>query len=289
MVKYNQKGVNPLTLEEYFRLQQKILESMQRSYTFPEKQLKAMTQSIEPYQTVRERLSSAISNMAEPYPFIVHKRLEALNGLNSFLASYQSNIATVSSQASHIWCNQMSASVLQFSDYLKQACSPSVSLSFELANSISSAIAAAQPYLPPKQREECEEVLLPALKEPEKKPFSAESLFRLIEFLMALIPFLFSLLPDPQLEQIIEQNDRLIAIEEERLESEHRQAETLDDLKDIAEALLDAAERLGEQVQTQAEQMDVLADEVEGMNHSVILPGQSGQTHRLEQEPDTKH
>lgn len=105
---------------------------------------------------------------------------------------------------------------------------------------------------------------------------------------MALIPFLFSLLPDPQLEQIIEQNDRLIAIEEERLESEHRQAETLDDLKDIAEALLDAVERLGEQVQTQAEQMDILTDEVEGMNHSVILPSQSGQTHRLEQESDTK-
>lgn len=277
-----------MTLEESIRQQQQIISNMQRTCDLFAQQLKAVSLAVEPYRIVQERLAFSLDRMAQSVAAVTRSYGTSFENVNAFMLRFQRDIASVTGIESASLFSQMSAAIQQFSICTEQTDSP-IPFSSELAADVSSAVAAAQPYLPPKQQKECEEVLLPPLTAPKAKRFSAESMVRLIEFLLSLIVFICSQLPDPQLERIIAQNDHLIAIEEEHLELQRRQADALDALKDIAEDLTGAVERLCEQLEAQAQQPEILADKAEGVNHSEILPNQGRDAGGLEQEANAKN
>lgn len=113
------------------------------------------------------------------------------------------------------------------------------------------AIAAARPYMSPVQIEEAEsivpDIFEPAPPEKPKKSapkISISTLLALLSLLVTIIFGIISTLPDKQLEQIaeqnavlIEQNEDLYSLEEEKLAVLRQLLETAQDVSDVLDAL----------------------------------------------------
>jgi hypothetical protein len=98
----------------------------------------------------------------------------------------------------------------------------------ELSDSIFSAVEAAVPYAPQELADKCENHILPKIRDSFKKEMTFPNMVAVFTFLVAVFFGILQTMPDPQLQQIIVQNDVIIRQNEDML----AQNETLIDLQE---------------------------------------------------------
>lgn len=120
------------------------------------------------------------------------------------------------------------------------------SLQDSLVDLITHAIEVSIPYIPKQQQPEYQDELILKLSEHTSKRFTPSDLLGLFNLLISVLAIVLTLMPDPQLDKIAAQNERLIEVEEERLNLERERADQFDD---VVQALTDAIIPLYNQIE----------------------------------------
>lgn len=162
----------------------------------------------------------------------------------------------------------------------------SIVIPHDMAEYLSTVLDAAKSYLPEDSAEEYAEIVQPSPDTRKAKILTFDRAVTLLGLLVSLYTLIVTLLPHPQLTKIAEQNERLIAIEEERLELDRQQTERLED---IADNLSDIIIYLGEQIEPRTEQTDILSDRAEDTDNLDIPPSQDTQPDSQYQDTDTEN
>lgn len=160
-----------------------------------------------------------------------------------------------------------------------------IELSCELAERISAIISVADCYIPEELHQECVEAVPDIPQEKRKTFLTFDRAIALLGLLIALYTGIVAQMPNPQLTEISEQNERIIAIEEDRLELERQQAEILEE---IANNLRDVIVDLNDQIEAQVERPDILGDLTEDTDDLDVLPSQASEADRQEDNADAK-
>lgn len=232
---------------------------------------------IENSMLFQNRMSEILEDYSRVYSNPVY--LNAVNNLEILLSRLQSDML-VSSFA------QISDICGQISNTITQTQLNNIILSYEFSERLSSAIAASTSYISEDLQEKCD-TIVPSVPQEKRETFlSFDRAIALLSFLISLYMLIVSQMPDPQLTQLAEQNDRLITIEEERLELERQQAEHLENIaNNLGSVIID----LNEQIETQRQQSDILCDQIQDVDNLTDFPEQESETDSLQQDTDSEN
>lgn len=128
---------------------------------------------------------------------------------------------------------------------------------------ISSALHAAEPYIPTENRaiyeDECEKVKEAA---PIQK-LSVDTIIGLFSLLLAALSFVLSLMPDSQLEELARQNEQLITLESQQLAEIQEQNALLEEQNRLLQERADSSQALNDTAVSILEGLQVLSQELQ--------------------------
>lgn len=143
--------------------------------------------------------------------------------------------------------------------------------------SVTAAVAAAQPLIPPDRQEEFRAEVLPKVEECKTKKLTIGDILSLISLLFTIYFGIVSSLPDEQLDRIAKQNEIIIEQQEEMIELKKEDAE----LRNALDALSNSIDLLADEVES-------LRNQAENVGNISELDGQSDAENRQQQHRDSQ-
>lgn len=250
---------------------------------------------ISKYENIMDQLKNALKFnpifelRADVFSSRISEILDETARLNSTMPQLKM-MENMSTWLAHIQSNKF-ISALDTYDRLFSTVSPAllsgVEISYELVERISNIISNTVCYIPENIiQEEFIEAVPDASHEKRKTFLTIDRAIALLGLLITIYTAIIAQLPNPQLTEISQQNEQIIAIEEERLELERQQTELLED---IADNLRDVIIDLNEQIETQTEQFDILSNQPEDTGDLDVLENQDTKTDSQENNAEPKN
>lgn len=203
------------------------------------------------FTTIEESIK-ALDNFWEAYRQVPYQQMIE-NAKNTILHLQTEAFQSSLSQITNI-CNSLE----QIASYSAVTSPVDVLIPSDLLSRISNVLLETEPYIKEDIQEECVEILPD--EEPAAQGFSLnlKRALSLLNFLLALFSLIVQLLPNSQLEEIAEQNEQLIASQEEQLELERKQAATLEEIaQNLSEVIVD----LNKQIELQRQQIESFGEQ----------------------------
>lgn len=280
------KGDEILAVEDTLWKQENILREMNPpQFT----RLSRMASAGEQQQRILGRMASAyieipqISAMLSQSSLSIASACANVFATPDYIAGFRSSLTALCSPLP--WQDDYGALVRSASAGLnaitEQLATLSISTNFSFLSesvwtTVEKAFELAAPYIPAEQRREYEEELVPQLEAGKPRTLSLDMLLKIFGALTALLALIFAIMPNAQQAKIIEQNDELIALEEERVELERQRG---DDLQNVVYALADAINSLSNEITE-------LRELAEDSNDSDVPPSQDGESNGENQNGD---
>lgn len=142
-----------------------------------------------------------------------------------------------------------------------------------LLESLSSTLDRVEPYLPPDDREKCETIIKPQLKEKTHTRLTLSDALSILSILLSILFFVLGSMPDDQAERIIQQQNKIIANQEAEIAQ----------LREDDQALLNALDSLSNSINLLTDEIELLRDK---LKDSDDLPDSPGQTDPGEPQQD---
>ena len=241
-----------MRFEEFIEWQ----EQVQRNLRKPLENISKWTNS-GLFETITES-SNILDHLLETYRQVPYQQIIE-NSKNALLYFQTNSLQTSLDQIANI-----RSSLEQFAIHSAAISPPDVLIPPDLLSRISNALSDTEPYMAEDVQEECVVIL------PDKAPtthgcsISFDRAMALLNLLLAILGLIIQLIPDSQLGEIAEQNEQIIAIQEERLELEKQQAAALEDIaQNLGEIIVD----LNQQIETQRQQIESLSEQRDDLNN----------------------
>ena len=146
-----------------------------------------------------------------------------------------------------------------------------------LSDSLIDTLIRVEPYLPPAEKEQCEAIVKPKLKEKSSTQLTLSDALSLLSLLVAIFFGIVSSMPNEQAERIIAQNEIII-----------EQRNEIVQLKKEDEALLDALDSLSNSINLLTDEVKLLREELERSGDFPDSSGQSDTENTQQQDCDTQ-
>lgn len=257
-----------MTLEESILHQNQLIDKLNRSHRMI-LQIEPTTSSMNPLSLLQAPVFQIMDRLSASVDNPVHSSIKnAISTMNDSFVSMQLGL----SPALH---NAITTACQWLSDYNLNSITNSIIISPEIAERLSAAITASQSYLTETQQEKYTDIILPHPTERKATFLTFDRAVSLLGLLIGLYTLIVTSMPNSQLTRISEQNDKLIAIEQERLDLERQQTEHLEN---IANNLGDIIIYLGEQIEAQGDQFNVRGNQIDSANDTDEPPSKNSET-----------
>lgn len=147
-----------------------------------------------------------------------------------------------------------------------------------LLNSLSSTLEQVEPYLPPEEKEQCETIIKPQLKEKAHTRLTLGDALSILSILLSIRLFVIGSMPDDQTERIIQQQEAIIANQEAEIAQ----------LRKEDQALLDTLDSLSDSINLLTNEIELLRDEIKDADNPPDNPGQANPGEPQQDSSDTQ-
>ena len=179
----------------------------------------------------------------------------------------------------------ITASISSFAEQTCQIPEGYIRLSQELVDRLNEMVEQSGDWISLELTEEEEHPLSPAPIQKVTPLVTFDRAVALLGLLLSLLSFVVTQLPNPQLDEQIEQNERLITIQEEQLESERQRTEQL---QELAQDLSGIIVELHNEIQAQSQQIEALREQLQDAGDLPEPPAHSDEPSGLDQDADAQ-
>lgn len=135
----------------------------------------------------------------------------------------------------------------------------------------------------PEWQDEHEQPLSPVPMEKGAPLITIDRAIALLSLLWAIFTFLVTQLPNAQLDELIQQNERLIDVQEEQLTLERQRTEQF---QNLAQNLSDVIVELRDEIQAQGQQIEALREQLQNNGELPDMTAHGTEPGSLEQDTD---
>ena len=148
-----------------------------------------------------------------------------------------------------------------------------------LLDSLTDTLVQIEPYLSPEERENCENTILPKLREKSRPRLTLSDALSILSILLSILFFMLGSMPDDQAERIIQQQDKIIANQEAEIAQ----------LREEDQALLDALDSLSDSINLLTDEIELLRDKIEASDDPSDGSGQVDPGKTQQDDNDTQN
>lgn len=233
-------------------------------------------------------MSIAISeSMAGFTPFVLDDWVPKgiSEAMTNFHSVFLDNPAARSIQDSFGMISDIATSIPSLTEQIRPEQDRYLRFSQNLMDSLDRVLERSRAWVLSEEPEECEHSVSPAPAQKAASLITFDRALALLSLLISLLAFLVTLQPNTQLDEQIEQNERIIAIQEEQLELERQNTQELQELtQDLSELIVE----LHGQIQAQSQQIEALREQLQDTGELPETPTHSAQPNGLNQNADTQ-